>query len=612
MPMLPSASPFGGGPDRPRRSNRKTDPVPAPEPIADEEPVAPIGDGIARAEETIRSRDEAVERSRAFGEFTEAATAELGRLQTEDDLSRPDTVRAFGNFLQESESRIVGAHGGSDDSRTRLQTRVADLRDSFRAQAALGSMAAQEQRVQGTVTNELAGLTAAATRDPAALTGLFAEWDRKIDDLAPALRPEDGPQAHARGRGELLLSAVHGLMDRGAGDDVAALIRDDPEALALLTPEQQRDVTTRLAAARPAEAPTAAEPAPLVGAAGDTALSGAGGDRLEGGGAGPAVTDQDINDPGTPESRAGDQWLAQARKAAEGKKSGAPADEADGPDLFEQIRDAFEDKWDKWTAPFEEPTDDGRRGSPDAPTDDGSDGGHDIEDPDTPESRAGDELLAQFREADDGEEAGTARDDVVGIMSEGGPIPGPDDLPPPEPRPEPDESDGRDVLEETTKAVATKVTDIKAALKNIGPGGRGAADQAAASALARSLKHGVKSTVPFDMSLQVKNKLADKGIHPNPRELDLIAIEQYKKAIKEMSDKIDKENMGAKEPREKILVLHGKKINEIVQQMIKDQVDRASRDAEEPEDEAPSRHGPRGHFGVPKSSAGGVSPRRRG
>ena len=282
MPTPPSVRSFAPRPERvpPTADNEDEAPPTADggdEPLSpsgpalpgDGDPVGRIGERIAQADRKIRAREDAVERTRAYGDFTRAADAELRRLQSDADLSRREVVQEYGAFLAEQEGRIVGAHGGSADSRARLGTRLTELRNGFRGQMAAASTAAQDALVRDALTSELAGLTDAASRDPSALPALFAHWDSRIEDVAPGLTPGRGAEVLTDGRSDLAVAAFTGLIDRAAVEDARTVMIGDPDAVARLSPAQRQAAMERVAAAeqaladlRPADEP-GGETAPL-------------------------------------------------------------------------------------------------------------------------------------------------------------------------------------------------------------------------------------------------------------------------------------------------------------------------------------------------------------
>src|SRR3990167_3670843 len=66
--------------------------------------------------EKIQTRQDAVNRAKAFGQYTDEAETELRRLQTEGDLSSIDVTRGYGQFLKSNMDKMLSQYGGGPGS----------------------------------------------------------------------------------------------------------------------------------------------------------------------------------------------------------------------------------------------------------------------------------------------------------------------------------------------------------------------------------------------------------------------------------------------------------------------------------------------------------------
>ena len=205
------------------------------------------GQRLQQAEERVRTREDAVEVARRINDYTERANAELRRLQTEDDLSKSATVDGFGKFLGKLRDEAFGDFGGSEDARSRLDVRIEGISASIADRAAVMSLAAQRKVVTDRLGDGLRGLTSLALQSPSTLGEQFARLDSLIDDLAPGMTSDEEESFRLSGRQEITLSAVNGLMQRGAVTEARQLIQDTPGVMDTLSPSQQRQMQTRFA-----------------------------------------------------------------------------------------------------------------------------------------------------------------------------------------------------------------------------------------------------------------------------------------------------------------------------------------------------------------------------
>lgn len=210
-------------------------------------------DRIGEATLRIQSREDAVAQARDYGAYDEAAAGELRRLQTEDDMSKTATVSAYATFLKKKTDEILLSHGGSESSKAVLAAKMEARRSQMVGMAAGLAYEQQKKLVAGEFDKRLGAITAEAQNNPTSINDMFAALDQEINEIAPALTPDEEVAYRARGRDELVKTTVESFVARGAWKQAKELLDETPGAKEMLTPAAQRSINTQIAAAERAE-----------------------------------------------------------------------------------------------------------------------------------------------------------------------------------------------------------------------------------------------------------------------------------------------------------------------------------------------------------------------
>lgn len=205
---------------------------------------------ISKAEDDIRSGQEAVSRVRDIGAYSEAAAAELRRLQTEGDLSSLEVTRGYGKFLKDQQADVLQNHAGSPESRLRLEQRLEQVRFQMAGQAGELGTAAQRKLIDDAFGKNLNGLVARVEQDPSQIPQLFQSLDGIIEDMAPAATPEMERAWRSVGRETIVLTAMENLIDRGAWRAVQEILDDAPGMDEILSPAARQKVRDKIALTR--------------------------------------------------------------------------------------------------------------------------------------------------------------------------------------------------------------------------------------------------------------------------------------------------------------------------------------------------------------------------
>ncbi|KKL71583.1 hypothetical protein LCGC14_2093470, partial [marine sediment metagenome] len=224
---------------------------------------------IAAADERIRTRDDTVDRARKASAFNEAGSTELRRVQTEGDLSKPEILEGYSDFLDRQMAGLVESHQGSAESLARLTVRLEGMRSTFADRAAGMFVQGQRDLIASIHTEGLNTLRATAHTSPGLLPRLFDTLDARIDDMAPALTPQEESAFRNNGREQITEAAIGSFISRGQIDEAERILLDVPGVRAIMGQEAQRRVFNRLRAARMEQAK---QRAPIILSPGQTAF----------------------------------------------------------------------------------------------------------------------------------------------------------------------------------------------------------------------------------------------------------------------------------------------------------------------------------------------------
>lgn len=203
---------------------------------------------MQQGEDRIRTRNDAVTRARDFGAVNERLDAELRRLRTEADMSRPETVEGYSKFLDTEIGKAVKGHAGSDESRMSLQQRLLEARTHYAGQAASIAMEEGHKQVNDHMGAQLNTITSRAWTRPGSLVDNFRTWDREVDDMAAALGPSQERNLRRAGRERIAEASIGSLIAQGGIEDAKRLMQT-PGLSEILGEQAQTRIQTQLLAA---------------------------------------------------------------------------------------------------------------------------------------------------------------------------------------------------------------------------------------------------------------------------------------------------------------------------------------------------------------------------
>jgi len=208
--------------------------------------VVEFADQLTQASDRIMTREETVDRARAYGEFENAAANELRRLSTEGDFSRLETTRQYGGFLERKKNEILSSHQGRGDSRAALAARLETFKSKFADSAAAEGMKAQEKLVADTLGKSLNSLTDRATRTGERLDNLFAEADQHIQDMGPAIPGADKLKFSRTAREQIGLARFNQILDAGGYGEAKRLRDSMPQYGEIFGAQAQQHINHRI------------------------------------------------------------------------------------------------------------------------------------------------------------------------------------------------------------------------------------------------------------------------------------------------------------------------------------------------------------------------------
>jgi hypothetical protein len=168
-----------------------------------------FGSDFGAAEGRRRTKEDVVEQVRSENVYLEAAAAELRRVETEDDLSKVDTTNTYGAFLSQKRDEVLAGYRGSPLSKLDLMAKLEAARGRYVGRAGIMGADAQDKIVTDTLGERINGLVKNVFSDPYSLNDVIASLDQTIDQMGPALKPDQERAFRNAGRERL----VEGTMD---------------------------------------------------------------------------------------------------------------------------------------------------------------------------------------------------------------------------------------------------------------------------------------------------------------------------------------------------------------------------------------------------------------
>lgn len=251
MPRLPDIGALGERPmPQPRRQIANYTPVRQPDAG---QGIFELGASLADAQKRMQDRKDAVNRVREAGMFAQEVETDLRTFQDSVDVSDPESVKNFGTQVREKLDGYLSNHKGSDESKLRLAERLEGITALYGDKITTISFAAQKALMDRTIGETVSTLAGEAGARPGGVEDYFARLDATVGDLEPALSAQAAEQARLAGRGEIMKSAISGLIERGGHKEARELLASTPNAAAYLSPADQRAINASIIRGEQAE-----------------------------------------------------------------------------------------------------------------------------------------------------------------------------------------------------------------------------------------------------------------------------------------------------------------------------------------------------------------------
>lgn len=210
---------------------------------------ADLADTFNRAAKRQQNRTDTVSRADAINRYTEDAGKLYRDSLVETDLSDPVALENVGKKLSDMEANLLEEHGGSEDSRALLTSRLGGLRSHY---SELFANKATEIGVAKVSTRLSADISKVLSSGDDIQTQLDTV-DGIIDDWSGSL-PEETEQTYREtAYRDIGLARINNALEANDAKSARAMFKAAPSMNIIFSPDQQRQITTRLIKAEKAE-----------------------------------------------------------------------------------------------------------------------------------------------------------------------------------------------------------------------------------------------------------------------------------------------------------------------------------------------------------------------
>ncbi len=203
-------------------------------------------DAVNAVHQRILTREDTVNRVREADKFYQESFDEFNRAQTEQDLTDPAVVKKFNQDLRDKASKYISGHTGSPDSRAKLEAQITDMTSQFTRQMTSNGLQAQRKFIMAKAADQINLLAKQAADNPGDIGNIFKQADAVVQDLSPALYPEDEIDMVHAAQEQISLSALQSYTDSGRYEDAKKLIDDNPFFMQALNPNAQRSILSTI------------------------------------------------------------------------------------------------------------------------------------------------------------------------------------------------------------------------------------------------------------------------------------------------------------------------------------------------------------------------------
>lgn len=201
---------------------------------------------ITRVVEKRNNRIDTVNRMRDSDRFYQESFDEFNRTMTEEDLTNPVTVDKFNQTVREKATQYIQNYAGTEEGRIKLEAEILNTQGTFTRQIQQNAIGAQRKFVMNKAGGQINQLANEVRANPAMLGEIYKRADLLIQDISPALYPEDEMSLVDAAQSAITLSALQSYTDSGQYEDARDFINENPFVLDTLPDNQQRQILTQI------------------------------------------------------------------------------------------------------------------------------------------------------------------------------------------------------------------------------------------------------------------------------------------------------------------------------------------------------------------------------
>lgn len=201
-----------------------------------------VAEQLYNVEQQQQKKEDAIARSMARTQYFQEADQLFSDAETSDITSKAGFTALTKN-LDELKQKTLANYSGSDDGRAALAMQLDDAHADYGRRAIMARGKAVQTQFQGEFDATTNRLSSILYDTPSLLNDMLKAGDAWIDDVTPAISPQEANTRRAEMRGVLAFSAIDGLLNNGDYREADMLART---AGPMLTPQQQGAIDRRV------------------------------------------------------------------------------------------------------------------------------------------------------------------------------------------------------------------------------------------------------------------------------------------------------------------------------------------------------------------------------
>ena len=198
------------------------------------EVVSSLGAQLTDATVRYNNRKDTINRTREFNAFFKNASTRYQEMSQTEDMTDAETLKKFNKYVDDEFENTMKAHGGSSDSRARLELRMLNESERFKAQAVTAVNAAQEAVVDEQFGSDISRVAAGVASGEVTLEAGLNQIEGIADELGPAYSQKKMFDKVEAAQELVIVNATQRLVDLGQVDKAEDLINGNPEVFQTL------------------------------------------------------------------------------------------------------------------------------------------------------------------------------------------------------------------------------------------------------------------------------------------------------------------------------------------------------------------------------------------